>query len=76
MKTPRRGLLTGLDVGYGLGHELAHRPSNLQPDIHRYQQHCVAKYGLMRYVRLNTEARCSCFEEDSGLWRIETSQGD
>ena len=26
-------------------------------DIHRYQQHCVDKYGLMPHVRLNTEVR-------------------
>src|ERR1700693_2377 len=38
-----------------------------QPDIHRYQQHCVAKYGLMRYVHLNTDAQCASFDEDSGL---------
>ena len=47
-----------------------------QRDIHRYQQHCVAKYGLMPHVRLNTEVRRAAFDERCGLWRIETSQGD
>ena len=47
-----------------------------QPDIHRYQQHCVSKYGLMRYVRLNTEVQRASFDEPSGLWRIETSLGE
>jgi cation diffusion facilitator CzcD-associated flavoprotein CzcO len=47
-----------------------------QPDIHRYQQHCVDKYGLMPYVRLATEVRRASFDEPSGLWQIETSQGD
>ena len=47
-----------------------------QPDIHRYQQHCVAKYGLMRYVRLNTEVQRAEFDERAGLWKIETSQGE
>jgi Pyridine nucleotide-disulphide oxidoreductase len=47
-----------------------------QPDIHRYQQHCVAKYRLMLHIRLNTEVRRAAFDERRGLWRIETSQGD
>ena len=47
-----------------------------QPHIHRYQQHCVAKYGLMRYVRLNTEVQRAVFDEHTGLWRVESSQGE
>jgi cation diffusion facilitator CzcD-associated flavoprotein CzcO len=46
-----------------------------QRDIHRYQQHCVTKYGLMPHVRLNTEVRRATFDEHRGLWQIETSQG-
>jgi len=47
-----------------------------QQDIHRYQLHCVAKYGLTPYIRLNTEVRRAAFDEQSGLWQIETSCGD
>jgi cation diffusion facilitator CzcD-associated flavoprotein CzcO len=44
-------------------------------DIHRYQRHCVDKYGLMPHVRLSTEVRRAAFDEASGLWRIETTDG-
>jgi cation diffusion facilitator CzcD-associated flavoprotein CzcO len=47
-----------------------------QQDIHRYQQHCVAKYGLTQHLRLNSEIRRAAFDEASGLWKIETTGGD
>lgn len=47
-----------------------------QNDIHRYQLHCVEKYGVTPYVRFHSEVRRADFDEQLGLWRIETSQGD
>ena len=47
-----------------------------QPDIHRYQRHCVEKYRLAGHVRLNTEAVRAAFDESRGLWRVETSTGE
>ena len=45
-------------------------------DIHRYLAHCVAKYGLMPHVRLNCEIQRASFDEDQGLWKIETARGE
>jgi len=47
-----------------------------QSDIHRYQLHCVDKYGLTPHVRFRSEVRRAEFDEQHGLWRIETSRGD
>jgi len=47
-----------------------------QQDIHRYQLHCVSKYGIAPHVRLNTEVRRAGFDERSGLWQVETSRGE
>jgi cation diffusion facilitator CzcD-associated flavoprotein CzcO len=47
-----------------------------QPDIHRYQRHCVGKYKLTQHVRLNTDVTCAEFDEARGLWRVETSNGE
>ena len=47
-----------------------------QSDIHRYQLHCVDKYGLTPHVRFHSEVRRADFDEQRGLWRIETSQGE
>ncbi|MGO9943656.1 MAG: flavin-containing monooxygenase [Rhodoblastus sp.] len=47
-----------------------------QSDIHRYQQHCVDKYGLTPHVRFHSEVRRADFDGQRGLWRIETSQGE
>src|ERR1700677_1581053 len=47
-----------------------------QPDIHRYQRHCVEKYKLAQHVRLNTEVTRAKFDEARGLWLVETSTGE
>lgn len=47
-----------------------------QADILRYQQHVIEKHGLMQHIRLNCEVQRASFDEASGLWNIETSQGD
>ena len=47
-----------------------------QRDIHRYQLHCVDKYGLKPHVRFHSEVRRADFDEQRGLWQIETSQGE
>src|SRR5277367_972336 len=47
-----------------------------QPDIHRYQRHCVEKYKLAQHVRLNTEVARAEFDEARGLWLVETSTGE
>ena len=47
-----------------------------QPDIHRYQRHCIEKYKLAQHVRLSTEVTRAEFDEARGLWRVETAAGE
>jgi len=47
-----------------------------QPDIHRYQRHCVEKYRLAEHIRLNTEVVRAEFDESRGWWRVATSTGE
>lgn len=47
-----------------------------QPDIHRYMRHCVEKYDLMPYIRFGVETKRAEFDEQRGVWRVETVQGE
>jgi cation diffusion facilitator CzcD-associated flavoprotein CzcO len=49
---------------------------SLQPEIHAYIKHVVAKYGLGPHIRFDSEVTSAVFDEQRGLWRIETATGD
>jgi cation diffusion facilitator CzcD-associated flavoprotein CzcO len=47
-----------------------------QPEILDYLRDCADRYGVMPHVRFHTDLRGADWDEDSQLWRIETSQGE
>uniref|UniRef100_A0A383W441 Flavin-containing monooxygenase n=1 Tax=Tetradesmus obliquus TaxID=3088 RepID=A0A383W441_TETOB len=47
-----------------------------QPEILRYQQHCVTKYGLAPHIRLSTRVTAAAFDAGSGTWAVTTAAGD
>ncbi len=46
-----------------------------QQEILEYTRHCVEKYGLAKYVRLNTEVTGGSFDEASGTWTLNLKDG-
>jgi cation diffusion facilitator CzcD-associated flavoprotein CzcO len=46
-----------------------------QADIARYLAQLCEKHGLATHLRFNKELRSARFDEDSGLWEIETAGG-
>ena len=46
-----------------------------QSEILEYLEHCTKKYDLYPHIRFNQEVRDARFEEETGEWRIETSDG-
>jgi cation diffusion facilitator CzcD-associated flavoprotein CzcO len=51
----------------------AYSPSE---EIQAYLLRIVDKHGLRRHLRLNTGIRKAEFDEEAGLWTLETSAGD
>jgi cation diffusion facilitator CzcD-associated flavoprotein CzcO len=47
-----------------------------QDEILDYLHHCAAKYGIKPHLRFGTEVQGALFDEDAGLWRITTSDGE
>ncbi|MGB8843032.1 MAG: NAD(P)/FAD-dependent oxidoreductase [Aliidongia sp.] len=47
-----------------------------QPEILRYLEHCVEKYGLTAHLRLKTEIASARFDEAVGLWQLTTIAGE
>ena len=47
-----------------------------QWEILAYLERCVAKHGLDRKIRLETEVERADFDADSGRWRVVTADGD
>ena len=47
-----------------------------QPEILDYLRDCADRYGVMPHIRFHTDLRVADWDEDSQLWRIETSQGE
>lgn len=46
-----------------------------QQEILEYTRHCVEKYGLAKYVRLNTEVTGGSFDEANGMWTLNLKDG-
>ncbi|MFI6305857.1 flavin-containing monooxygenase [Amycolatopsis thailandensis] len=49
---------------------------SLQPDIHDYLKRVVRRYGLEPHIRFDTRVTGAAFDEERGLWRVETASGE
>jgi cation diffusion facilitator CzcD-associated flavoprotein CzcO len=47
-----------------------------QPEIWAYLQRVAREHGVIERMRFGTEVLDAAFNEDSGLWEIETTAGD
>jgi cation diffusion facilitator CzcD-associated flavoprotein CzcO len=48
---------------------------SLRADIHEYLRRTADRYGVTPHIRFGTEVTSASFDEDRGLWRVETSTG-
>jgi len=46
-----------------------------QPEILDYLRDCAERFGVMPHVRFETALESASWDDDDGLWRIETSNG-
>jgi len=44
-------------------------------DIFRYVRHCADAYGLRPYIRTSTEVRAARFDDATGRWQVDCSDG-
>ncbi|MFK0243996.1 flavin-containing monooxygenase [Amycolatopsis azurea] len=49
---------------------------SLQPAIHEYLKRVVRRYGLEPHIRFGTRVTGASFDEERGLWRVETAGGE
>jgi cation diffusion facilitator CzcD-associated flavoprotein CzcO len=47
----------------------------LQAELKRYLRECTERHRVGDHIRLNCEMTAAEWDEESGLWRIETGQG-
>jgi cation diffusion facilitator CzcD-associated flavoprotein CzcO len=47
-----------------------------QREILAYLEHCVDKYDLRRHLRLETAVERASYDDERGLWTVETSTGE
>ncbi len=47
-----------------------------QPEILDYLRGCAERYGVMPHVRFDHELLGADWDDDEGLWRLDTSQGE
>ena len=47
-----------------------------QPEILRYLNHVADRFDLRSGIQFNTSVTAAHFDDDSGLWEVETDQGD
>ena len=45
-------------------------------ELKAYAEHCMDKYDVRRRTRLNTRVVGATFDDESHLWRLDTSAGD
>jgi cation diffusion facilitator CzcD-associated flavoprotein CzcO len=48
---------------------------SLRADIHDYLRRTADKYGVTPHIRFGSEVTGAAFDEDRGLWRVETGSG-
>ena len=46
------------------------------PEIQNYLLHCVEKHDLRRHIQFNKEITQAVFDEPTGLWSLETDNGE
>jgi cation diffusion facilitator CzcD-associated flavoprotein CzcO len=46
-----------------------------QPEIQRYLDHVADRFDLRRHIRFNARVESIVLDEESGLWRIQASDG-
>ncbi|MBA0125257.1 NAD(P)/FAD-dependent oxidoreductase [Haloechinothrix sp. YIM 98757] len=49
---------------------------SLREDIHAYMRRVASKYGIDRRIRFNTAATGAAYDDERGLWRVETRTGE
>src|SRR5215469_13718370 len=47
----------------------------LQPELVDYLRDCTERYGIRPHVRLGCEVQSAAWDEEAGVWRLETSDG-
>ena len=47
-----------------------------QPEILSYLNHVADRFGLRSGIQFNTSVTAARFNDDTGLWEVETDQGD
>ena len=47
-----------------------------QEEIWDYLRDCAERFGITPHVRLNREVLEAAWDEEAGVWRLETSSGD
>jgi cation diffusion facilitator CzcD-associated flavoprotein CzcO len=47
-----------------------------QPEILDYLKGCAERFGVMPHIRFDTELQSAAWDDEDGLWRIETSAGE
>src|SRR5258708_26580307 len=44
-------------------------------ELKAYAEHCVDKYGIRSRIRFNTKVLTAEFDDEYGLWRVQTDPG-
>jgi cation diffusion facilitator CzcD-associated flavoprotein CzcO len=52
------------------------RTYSLQPEIRDYLRDCAERFGITRQIRFGCELRSASWDEEGGVWRLETSDGE
>ncbi len=47
-----------------------------QKDIQRYIEHCADRYDIRRHIRFNTRVTDARFDEEQGVWKVSTDDGE
>jgi cation diffusion facilitator CzcD-associated flavoprotein CzcO len=52
------------------------RTYSMQPEIRDYLRDCAERFGLMPHIRFGCDLTSASWDDDAGLWRLETSDGE
>ncbi len=52
------------------------RTYSRQPEIRDYLRDCSEKLGLRPHIRFRCEVLAAAWDDEAGIWRLETSDGD
>ena len=47
-----------------------------QPEIWDYLRGCADRYGIRPHIRFDTAVQGAAWDEEQGLWRVQTSRGE